>query len=91
MTDHQKTCIEYMVLGQMNIDDACVLANCTPEDFESPECKAYAKQYGDKFDAYQDYMKGLEIASKWGMQYEYKMSISAGYSPEDALREWDLL
>lgn len=53
MTDTQKNCIEYMVLGFMGIDDACAIANCTPEDFETPECKAYAKQYGDEFDAYQ--------------------------------------
>ena len=52
MTDTQKNCIEYMVLGFMSIDDACAIANCTPEDFETPECKAYAKQYGDEFDAY---------------------------------------
>ena len=53
MTDTQKNCIEYMVLGFMDIADACAIANCTPEDFETPECKAYAKQYGDEFDAYQ--------------------------------------
>ena len=63
MTDTQKNCIEYMVLGFMGIDDACAIANCTPEDFETPECKAYAKQYGDEFDAYQsweDYIKSRE-------------------------------
>ena len=63
MTDTQKNCIEYMVLGFMGIDDACAIANCTPEDFETPECKAYAKQYRDEFDAYQlweDYIKSRE-------------------------------
>ena len=66
MTDTQKNCIESMVLGFMGIDDACAIANCTPEDFETPECKAYAKQYGDEFDIYQlasvweDYIKSRE-------------------------------
>lgn len=60
MTDTQKNCIEYMVLGFMGIADACVIANCTPEDFETPECKAYAKQYGDEFDAYQGQLKLLK-------------------------------
>lgn len=91
MTDIQKNCIEYMVLGFMGIDDACAIAGCTPEDFETPECKAYAKQYEDEFDAYQDYMRGLFLAKQNSLEVEYQMCIDAGCSPAEALREWDLV
>lgn len=35
--------------------------------------------------------KAMQIAAQYGLQYEVLQSIKAGYTPEEALREWDLL
>lgn len=35
--------------------------------------------------------KALEIASTYNMEAEVKDSINEGLTPEQALREWDLL
>lgn len=36
------------------------------------------------------YEEGLTIAEKYGMEFEYNMSIEAGDTPLQALMEWDL-
>lgn len=37
------------------------------------------------------YTEGLTIAKRYGLETEYMESINAGYSPTEALAEWDLL
>lgn len=34
---------------------------------------------------------GLKLASELSFEYEYINSVIAGYTPEEALREWDIL
>lgn len=36
------------------------------------------------------YQEGLELASKYGMEYEYNNAIEAGDTPFQALMAWDL-
>ena len=50
MTTEQKNCIEYMVLGHMSLEDACAICNCSAEDFETEECKAYEQSYSEAFE-----------------------------------------
>jgi hypothetical protein len=33
----------------------------------------------------------VKIASKYNLQYEVLQSIKAGYTPQEALKEWDLI
>jgi hypothetical protein len=35
--------------------------------------------------------KAMQIAAQYGLQYEVLQSIKAGCTPEEALREWDLV
>ena len=37
------------------------------------------------------YQEGLIIASMYSLEEEYKEEINSGCSPEEALKEWDLL
>lgn len=37
------------------------------------------------------YTEGLTIAKRYGLETEYMESINAGYTPTEALAEWDLL
>lgn len=37
------------------------------------------------------YSEGLAIAKRYGLETEYMESINAGYTPTEALEEWDLL
>lgn len=37
------------------------------------------------------YKEGLAIAEEYGMVVEYNMSIDSGYTPYQALMEWDLI
>lgn len=37
------------------------------------------------------YQEGLELAQRWGLEFEYRMCINDGMSPTEALEEWDLL
>ena len=35
--------------------------------------------------------RARQIATQYGLQYEVLQSIKAGCTPEEALREWDLV
>lgn len=35
--------------------------------------------------------EGLALAAEWNLEYEYITSIIAGDTPEEALREWDII
>ena len=37
------------------------------------------------------YEEGLAIAKKYNLEHEYNEYIEAGYTPEQALYEWDIL
>ena len=37
------------------------------------------------------YQEGYNIAKKYGFESEYMACIADGLTPEEALREWDLL
>jgi hypothetical protein len=40
---------------------------------------------------YITFEEGLKLASEWSLEYEYINSVAAGYTPEEALREWDII
>lgn len=40
---------------------------------------------------YITFEEGLALAAEWNLEYEYINCIMAGDTPEDALREWDII
>jgi len=40
---------------------------------------------------YITFEEGLKLASEWSLEYEYINSVASGDTPEEALREWDII
>ena len=40
---------------------------------------------------YITFEEGLKLASEWSLEYEYINSVTSGDTPEEALREWDII
>lgn len=40
---------------------------------------------------YITFEEGLALAAEWNLEYEYINSVMSGYTPEEALRDWDII
>jgi hypothetical protein len=40
---------------------------------------------------YITFEEGLALAAEWSLEYEYINSVMSGDTPEEALRDWDII
>ena len=86
MNEIVKSAAEYYALGAISAEQ--VQEYCATSE-EYKEAMEYAKQYSEQYD---NYLKGLEEAGKYHLEDEYNYCVfNLGMSPEEALREWDII